>query len=303
MVLSSKQRDLLIQPLFVKLFFIEEDIQPIYKIDSVLTIVDAKHILQHLDEVKPEGVENESHEQVAFADKILINKCDLVSTDEIDNIKKRIKAINAYCEIMQVTLKDAAPEMIEVLGLDRFSLDRVTKMEPDFLKPEEHEHDQSISSIGFTLNEDEQINLNNLQDWIGELIGKHNQNLFRYKGVIAVKGKDKKFIFQGVHMLFGGDFAGEWGDSPRKSCFVFIGRNLADMNIEEGFRKCIVKPLRFKIGDVVLANIGSWAKGRIIKEWDNGNPYRIKIIEGENKNMEVWGPMDDKRFVRAVGTN
>jgi len=278
-------------------FFIEDAISNHYEIDAVLTVVDAKHIIQHLDEEKPKDVENEAVEQVAFADRILLNKIDLIEDHSyLDEVERRIKMINKYADIQRTKFKTDEPDMKQILGLKAFNLQRVTEMEPEFLNgDEEHVHDQRVSSIGFVLEANQQIELFKLQDWISTLIRDFNQDLFRYKGVIAVKGRDKKFVFQGVHMLFGGDFAAEWGDQERKSVFCFIGKNLDKMGIKEGFMKCIAKPLRFEVGAAVEANIAQgFSAGKILKQWDEGNAYRIRL----NVGVEVWAPIDDDRFVR-----
>jgi len=280
-------------------FFIEDAISKYYEIDAVLTVVDAKHIIQHLDEEKPKDVENEAVEQVAFADRILVNKIDLIDDPSyLDEVERRIKMINKYADIQRTQFKTKAPDMNSILGLKAFNLNRVTEMEPDFLNgDEEHVHDQRVSSIGFVLEANQQIELFKLQDWISTLIRDFNQDLFRYKGVIAVKGREKKFVFQGVHMLFGGDFAAEWGDQERKSVFCFIGKNLDKMGIKEGFMNCIAKPLRFEVGTKVEANIAQgFSEGRILKQWDEGNAYRVRL----NVGVEVWAPIDDDRFVRLA---
>jgi len=280
-------------------FFIEDAISNHYEIDAVLTVVDAKHIIQHLDEEKPKDVENEAVEQVAFADRILLNKIDLIEDHSyLDEVERRIKMINKYADIQRTKFKTDEPDMKQILGLKAFNLQRVTEMEPEFLNgDEEHIHDQRVSSIGFVLEANQQIELFKLQDWISTLIRDFNQDLFRYKGVIAVKGRDKKFVFQGVHMLFGGDFAAEWGDQERKSVFCFIGKNLDKMGIKEGFMNCIAKPLRFEVGTKVEANIAQgFSEGRILKQWDEGNAYRVRL----NVGVEVWAPIDDDRFVRLA---
>lgn len=125
------------------------------------------------------------------------------------------------------------------------------------------------------------------------------ESLFRYKGIIAVKGFDEKFVFQGVHMLFDGNFMGEWEvpDEQRVSKFVFIGKNLDRQKLEEGFKGCIAAPLRFAVGDKVEARVkGGFRPGAVIKQWDQGNPYRIRLDNG----TEVFGPLDDDRVVRKL---
>jgi hypothetical protein len=169
-------------------------------------------------------------------------------------------------------------------------------MDPEFMDTDgEHQHDISVSSISFKF--EGEVNIGKLQRWIGEMIQVHATNMFRYKGMLAVKGKDEKFLFQGVHMLFNGGFQDYlWRkDEPRECRFVFIGRNLDKNMLEERFMACKVNAeLRFKVGDAVEANVGAWTPGKIIMLWDDGNPYRIELEDGEN----VWGPEDTDDFVR-----
>lgn len=132
-------------------------------------------------------------------------------------------------------------------------------------------------------------------------------DLYRYKGVLAVKGMDKKFVFQGVHMLFDGNFsATKWEKGEkRENTFVFIGKNIDKKSLGEGFMRCIVDPkdpLRFKKGDLVQANVSAgWVDGKILRTWNDGptdgNPYRIELQDADKSN--VWGPVDDENVVRA----
>lgn len=278
-------------------FFVEEEVSKYYEIDAVLTVVDCVHLIQHLDEKKPDGVENEAVEQLAFADRILLNKTDLMPEEaKLAEVEKRIKGVNKYAQIIRTQFKEEAPDMAHILGLKAFDLERVVAMDENFMNTEEeHIHDNRVTSVGFTLEADQQVELYKLQDFISSLMKDFNQDLFRYKGVIAVKGRDKKFVFQGVHMLFGGDFAAEWGDKERKSVFCFIGKNLDKMNLKAGFMNCVAAKLRFKVGDKIEANVAQgFKKGQIIKLWDEGNPYRIRLDVG----IEIWAPVDDDRFVR-----
>ena len=124
------------------------------------------------------------------------------------------------------------------------------------------------------------------------------EDLFRYKGILAVKGMDQKFVFQGVHMLFGGDFSDDflWKEGEeRESRFVFIGRNLDHDALQAGLMDCKAEKLRFRVGDRVYANIGEFAEGKILKCWDQGNPYRVEIQNEERTN--VWVPVDNDNYV------
>ncbi len=277
-------------------FFVDDKVVERYKLDGIITVVDAKHIIQHLDEEKPEGIENESVEQLAFADRVLLNKIDLVSDDEIKEVESRIKSINNFAPIYQT--ENSLIEPKELINIGSFDLERTLEMDPEFLDTEsEHEHDQSVTSTSARFIGE--LNVNKLQRWIGKLMREKGADLFRYKGVLAVKGMDEKFVFQGVHMLFGGDFVSEIGlwkdDEPRECRFVFIGRNLDEANLLEGLLECQAEELRFSVGDTVWANIGHFAEGKILKCWDEGNPYRVEIQDDEKSN--VWVPIDNDQFV------
>ena len=279
-------------------FFVDDKVVERYKLDGIITVVDAKHIIQHLDEEKPEGIENESVEQLAFADRIILNKIDLVSEGEIKEVESRIKSINNFAPIYQTENSLIDPK--ELIDIGSFDLERTLEMDPEFLDTEsEHEHDQSVTSTSARFLGE--LNVNKLERWIGELMREKGQDLFRYKGVLAVKGMDQKFVFQGVHMLFGGDFSKEIGlwkkDEDRECRFVFIGRNLDHEELQKGLMECLAEELRFNVGDKVYANIGEFTEGRILKCWDEGNPYRVEIQNDEKSN--VWVPIDNDHFVRS----
>ncbi len=277
-------------------FFVDDRIVDRYKLDGIITVVDSKHIIQHLDDEKPDDVENEAVEQIAFADRILLNKIDLANDSEIKEVVKRIKGINALAPIYQTENSIIDPS--ELIGIGSFDLDKTLEMDPEFLDTDaEHEHDQNVTSISSKFKGE--LNVNKLERWIGELMQTKAEDLFRYKGVLAVKGMDQKFVFQGVHMLFGGDFSHEiglWKDGEDRECrFVFIGRDLDHEELEAGLLECKAEDLRFEVGDIVYANIGEFTKGKILKCWDQGNPYRVEIQNDERTN--VWVPIDNDNYV------
>ena len=277
-------------------FFVDERVVDRYKLDGIITVVDSKHITQHLDDEKPDDVENEAVEQIAFADRILLNKVDLATDSEIKEVVKRIKGINALAPIYQTENSIIDPS--ELIGIGSFDLEKTLEMDPEFLDTDaEHEHDQNVTSISSKFKGE--LNVNKLERWIGELMQTKAEDLFRYKGVLAVKGMDQKFVFQGVHMLFGGDFSHEiglWKDGEDRECrFVFIGRDLDHEELEAGLLECKAEDLRFEVGDIVYANIGEFTKGKILKCWDQGNPYRVEIQNDERTN--VWVPIDNDNYV------
>ena len=279
-------------------FFVDDKVVERYKLDGIITVVDAKHIIQHLDDEKPEDVENESVEQLAFADRIMLNKIDLVDEEDLEAVEARIKSINNHAPIFRTENSLIDPK--ELINIGSFDLDRTLEMDPEFLDTDaEHEHDQRVTSTSARFEGD--LNVNKLERWIGTLMRDKGEDLFRYKGVLSVKGMDEKFVFQGVHMLFSGDFSkdiGLWKEGETRECrFVFIGRNLDHKALQDGLMECMAEELRFNVGDTVYANVGEFAEGKILKCWDQGNPYRVEIQNDEKSN--VWVPIDIDHFVRS----
>lgn len=277
-------------------FFVDDEIVSKYKLDGIITVADAKHITQHLDEEKPEGVENESVEQIAFADRIMLNKIDLVSEKELEEVETKIKSINRFAPMYHT--QNSIIDPANLINIGSFDLEKTLEMDPEFLDTEsEHEHDDRVTSTSSKFVG--ALNVNKLERWIGELMQSKGEDLFRYKGVLAVKGMDRKFVFQGVHMLFGGGFSSEvapWKEGETRECrFVFIGRNLDHEELQQGLMDCKAEELRFNVGDTVYANIGEFTEGRILKCWDEGNPYRVEIQNAERSN--VWVPIDSNDYV------
>ena len=280
-------------------FFVDDRVADRYILDGIITVVDAKHIIQHLEDEKPEGIENESVEQLAFADRIMLNKIDLVDENELQHVESKIKAINRFAPIFRTENSLIDPK--ELINIGSFDLKRTLEMDPEFLDTDaEHEHDQRVTSTSSKF--EGELNVSKLEKWIGGLMRNKAEDLFRYKGVLAVKGMDEKYVFQGVHMLFGGKFSEEiglWKEGEKRECrFVFIGRDLDHEALESGLMECLAEDLRFKVGDTVYANIGEFTEGKILKCWDQGNPYRVEIQNEEKSN--VWVPIDSDEFVRPV---
>ena len=280
-------------------FFVDERVVDRYKLDGIITVVDAKHVIQHLEDEKPEGVENETVEQLAFADRIMLNKIDLATEEELQNVEKKIKGINGFAPIFRTENSLLDPK--ELINIGSFDLQRTLEMDPEFLDTDaEHEHDQRVTSTSAKF--EGELNVNKLERWIGGLMRDKAEDLFRYKGVLAVKGMDEKYVFQGVHMLFGGKFSediGLWKEGEKRECrFVFIGRDLDHEALESGLMECLAEDLRFNVGDTVYANVGQFTEGKILKCWDQGNPYRVEIQNEEKSN--VWVPEDSDDFVRSA---
>ncbi|TCU18222.1 CobW family GTP-binding protein [Rhizobium sullae] len=211
-------------------FFVDEDVRSKTKLDSIVTVVDAKHLLGEIDEA------HEAQEQLAFADTILINKTDLVSADELKQVEDRIRRINPTATLHHTQRCNI--DLDQVLGRGAFDLDRVLEVEPDFLDEfHEHEHDDHVSS--FALVAKEPLDPNTFLPWLGTIIQHLGMDILRMKGIISFKNDDDRFVVQAVHMLLDGDHQRPWKpEEERVTRLVFIGRNLPKEVIEAGFNAC-----------------------------------------------------------------
>jgi G3E family GTPase len=338
-------------------FFTDEDVKARTRLDAIVTVVDAKHFLGQLEQG------DEAEEQVAFADVILLNKIDLVPSDDLDRLGARIKGMNAAAKVLRC--KDAKVEMDHILHVGGFDLDRALQVDPKFLEPEypfewggvyrleagdytlhlnegpdpsiavallpvacagptalegvvmdavltfsdqeqvvepkgavrpgkklhqlrigegqsqfnikidkagayalftqhhpdefqaalhnhagplaplhtheykpDHEHDEAVSSVGITIPGD--LSEKKLNAWLRDLLMNHGPDIFRMKGVLSIKGDDRRFVFQGVHMLFDGRPDRPWSKAEqRHNSLIFIGRKLDRAKLEAGFKACL----------------------------------------------------------------
>ena len=213
----------------VQTFFVDEQLKEKLAVNGVVTLVDAKHILQHIDE------NGESEEQIAFADVVLLNKCDLATAEELDGLEKRIREVNALATIHRTTRAEVA--INKVMDVGGFNLDRAMEVNPHFLEGGHHHHHSHISSVGIESAGD--CDGKKLNDWLSKLVQEKGADIFRMKGVFAVKNQPERVIFQGVHMLIDAASGGPWGDRPRKNSLVFIGRHLDREELNKGFRSCL----------------------------------------------------------------
>ena len=213
-------------------FFIDETIGNYYLLDSVITLVDAKHAPKQLDQFR------EAQEQVGFADRILMSKSDLVSEEEQERLRKRLTKMNPRAPIRKVHFGNAPIE--EILDIRGFNLNGVLELDPDFLEDDDHEHDEHVSS--FVFRSSKPFDGAKLEEFLSGLVQIYGPDMLRYKGVLYMKGNAHRVIFQGVHMLMGGDLGRPWGgDEKRSSTMVFIGKNLPQDLFVKGLEQCLVE--------------------------------------------------------------
>ena len=229
-------------------FFVDEDVQSNARLDAVVTVVDAKWLSDRLKDAP------EAKNQIAFADVIVLNKTDLVSKAELAEVEARIRAINPYAKLhrterCQVKLED-------VLERGAFDLDRILEIEPEFLEAGHghdhhhgHDHDHSHGGLKHYHDEDMQsisissmkpLDADKFMPWLQTLVQRDGQKILRSKGILAFKDDEDRYVFQGVHMMLEGDHQRKWKDGEkRESRVVFIGRELPEQAIREGFASCI----------------------------------------------------------------
>ena len=212
-------------------FFLDEGIGNYYLLDSIITVVDAKHGQKQLDEFR------EAQEQVGFADRILLSKSDLVSDEELDKLRTRLVRMNPRAPMKKVHFGNMPIE--EVFDIRGFNLNAVLQIDPDFLGDAEHTHDEHVRS--FVFRSKKAFDGTKLEEFLSGLTQVYGNDMLRYKGMLYLKGNPRRVVFQGVHMMMGGDMGKPWGkDEARESVMVFIGRNLPEDLFIRGLEQCLV---------------------------------------------------------------
>jgi G3E family GTPase len=236
-------------------FFVDEDVREKTALDAVVTVADAKWLSDRLKDAP------EAKNQIAFADVIVLNKTDLVTKPELAEVEARIRAINPYATLHRT--ERAQVKLSDVLERGAFDLDRILEIEPEFLEDGgdhdhdhhhdhhdhhhghdhshggmKHYHDEDMQSL--SLRTDKPIDPTKFMPWLQELVAKDGEKILRSKGILSFKGDDDRYVFQGVHMMLEGDHQRKWKkDEARESRLVFIGRELPEQAIRDGFAKTI----------------------------------------------------------------
>ncbi|MDX6807191.1 GTP-binding protein [Terrihabitans rhizophilus] len=248
-------------------FFIDQDVQDTVRLDAVVTVADAKWLVDRLKDAP------EAKNQIAFADVILLNKTDLVDEAALQEVEARIRGLNPYARVIR-TVKSNVP-LDEVLDRGAFDLERILSIEPAFLEQEgthdhahdhhehgpdcgcghdhdhghghdhhdhghgglKHYHDEHMQSVAFHIPGD--VDPDKFMPWVQDLAQREGQNFLRWKGILSFKNEPRRFVFQGVHMILDGDLQREWKPGEtRDSKLVFIGRDLDTERLRDGFMAC-----------------------------------------------------------------
>ena len=238
-------------------FFVDEDLRAKTRLDSVTAVVDAKHVLLRLADSR------EAREQVAFADQIVLNKTDLVEDANLVEVERRLRTLNPLAPIHRAQRSNVDLNLILERG--GFDLDRILDLEPEFLNPahgeDGHVHDEHCGHAhgdsahhdhaqgghahedqdiqGVSLTSERPLDGQKVTQWLDTLLQRRGPDILRAKGILDVKGEDRRLVFQAVHMIMEGDLQRPWKAAERRySRMVFIGRNLDQAALEAGLRRC-----------------------------------------------------------------
>ncbi|PSR96061.1 COBW domain-containing protein [Actinidia chinensis var. chinensis] len=251
----------------IQTFYAEDQIFNEVKLDGVVTLVDAKHAGFHLDDVKPKGVVNEAVEQIAYADRIIVNKTDLVGEPQVSSLIQRIRNINSMANLKQTQFGKV--DLDYVLGIGGFDLERIESAvntedskenhdshghdhehdhhhdhdhkheHDDHHHSHDHTHDPGVSSVSIVC--EGNLDLEKANMWLGTLLMERSDDIYRMKGLLCIEGMDERFVFQGVHDIFQGSPDRLWQpDEPRINKIVFIGKKLNAQELEKGFKACLL---------------------------------------------------------------
>jgi G3E family GTPase len=235
-------------------FFMDDEIAESYLLDSILTLVDAKHADGQLD------TRQEARRQVGFADQIFISKTDIADAESVEALSHRLKHMNPRAPQQRVHFGEVP--LKQVFDLRGFNLNAKLDIDPEFLNadphdhdhdhdhhdhehgedcdhPHHHHHDDDVKS--FVFRADRAFNPAKLEDFLSAIVQVYGPKMLRYKGVLHMKGSDRKVIFQGVHQLMGSDLGPKWAPGEKKgSKVVFIGIDLPRDILLQGLEQCLV---------------------------------------------------------------
>jgi len=239
-------------------FFVDAEVREKTKLDAIVTVVDAKHVLHRLSE------SDEAQEQIAFADVVLLNKTDLVAAEDVAAVERRIRQINPTARVHRT--ERCGIELQKILEQGAFDLDRVLEIDPHFLPDHdcdeacEHHHDHDHGHHGHghhghdhhhhdhnaangvasvSLSTEKLIDPQKLLPWLNQFTQERGPDILRLKGILAFPDEPKRFVVQGVHMILDGDVQRDWRDGEKRvSRLVFIGRNLDKAELETAFLAC-----------------------------------------------------------------
>eukprot|EP01026_Neomeris_dumetosa_P041723 TRINITY_DN3462_c0_g2_i1.p1 TRINITY_DN3462_c0_g2~~TRINITY_DN3462_c0_g2_i1.p1 ORF type:complete len:474 (-),score=64.13 TRINITY_DN3462_c0_g2_i1:192-1517(-) len=251
-------------------FVVDEEVQAMMRLDGMVAVVDVKNINRHLNVPKPRGIVNEAQQQIAYADRLVLNKLDLIDNDEekIQDLEERIRAINPLATLQRTVKSDVPVDY--VMGVGGYDIERVgDEISDQFEKDHEHHHhhhhdhhdhehghkeeddhhhqhhhhdhehhDDAITSVSLRI--PGEMDMEKVNRWLGAILSHKGDDIFRMKGILAIEGEPMRYVFQGVHQLFEASPDRDWKEKEViESKMVFIGIDLDKDLLQEGFTECL----------------------------------------------------------------
>lgn len=248
-------------------FFMDNEVAKKVVLDGIVTLVDAVHVQPHLDDPALAEYDNQAVTQIVVADRILLNKSDLVSESELQEVERRIRSLNSIAPMIRSV--QAQVDLSQILGLQTYESDALSMTDPDFLQHagiggqlgghvcdahcshdhehlteigqssgHSHTHDPSVSSVSFVF--DRPFEVDALMNTLNALLAEQGEDIFRLKGILHVQGDDRRHVLQGVHQLLELKASMPWWDETPVSKLVFIGRNLNASQLRSALTRHLV---------------------------------------------------------------
>ncbi|MTW16002.1 GTP-binding protein [Rhodoplanes serenus] len=218
-------------------FFVDDAVARQVTLDGIVTLVDAKHIGAHLDDPDLHGVDNQAVDQIVAADRLIVNKVDLVDEPEVASVEGRLRGLNATADIIRSSY--AKVELEQILGIGAFDLSKTLAADAHFLDVSHHHHahDPALETMSFV--DAGAFVPARLDAFLRDLLAARGDDIFRLKGIVAMAGDPRRHVIQGVHRMMEIRSADPWGRQPRASRIVLIGRHLDRAAVEAGLRACL----------------------------------------------------------------
>ena len=218
-------------------FFVDDEVLDKVALDAVVTLIDSKHIEQHLDDIRYDGINSQAVDQIVSADRIIVNKVDLVDEDTVERIERRIRKLNQRSEIDRSSYAEV--NLDAILGIQAFEISQRAASEPAFLENHfVHSHDPDVETCSVRIVGELDREL--VEAAARRIAADHGADLLRWKGVLAVAGNDRRVVLQGVHRIFEMHDLDRWEGPHRDSRAVFIGKNLDRDELAGFLQGCVV---------------------------------------------------------------
>jgi G3E family GTPase len=236
-------------------FFMDNEVAKQVTLDGILTLVDAVHIEDHLDDPQLAGYDNQAVDQIVAADRVILNKTDLVPPHRLDALEARLRMLNQGAQILLSNY--AQVDLGRILGIGGFTTGNIQPGKHDEHEHEHdghvcdehcdhdhdheaahgHRHDPSVTSVSLVF--DQPFDQQRLEHGLRALLASQGDDVFRMKGIVAVEGDDRRYVLQGVHRLMDLQPSEPWGSEVRQSKFVFIGRHLDQLRLQTLLKVCV----------------------------------------------------------------